>query len=69
MLGQDFMIMNISCKYEKSTYNTLTSREVTRKSLHTEAVAYSFVINSIHRMLSGEYNKFYARSSWALKMV
>ena len=49
------MVMNISCKYEKSTYNTLASRGVTRKSLHTAAVAYSCVIHSIHRMLYGRY--------------
>ena len=33
------MVMNISCKFEKSTYNTLASRGVTRKSLHTAAAA------------------------------
>ena len=53
------MDMNISCKFEKSTYNTLASRGVTRKSLHTAAAAaaaaYSCVIHSIHRMLSGGY--------------
>ena len=49
------MDMNISCKFEKSTYNTLSSRGVTRKSLHTAAV-YPCVIHSIHRMLSGGYN-------------
>ena len=32
---QDFMVMNISCKFEKSTYNT----EITRKSLHIAAAA------------------------------
>ena len=31
------MVMNTSCKFEKPTYNTLASREVTRKSLHTAA--------------------------------
>ena len=52
------MVMNISCKFEKSTYNTLASRGVTRKSLNTAAAAaaYSCVIHSIHRMLSGGYN-------------
>ena len=45
---QDFMVMNISCKFEKSTYNTLSSRGVARKSLHTAAeVAYSCVVTSI----------------------
>ena len=39
------MVMNISCKSEKSTYNTLASRGVMRKSLHTV-------------MLSGGYNKW-----------
>ena len=43
------MDMNISCTFEKSTYNTLASRGVTRKSLHTAAAAaYSGVIHSIH---------------------
>ena len=55
------MVMNISCNFEKSTYNTLASRGVTRKSLHTAAaavaVAYSSVIHSIHRMLSSRYNE------------
>ena len=55
---QDFLVMNISCKFEKSTYNTLASRGVTRKSLHTAAAAYSCIIHSIHRMLSGGYNKY-----------
>ena len=51
------MVMNISCKFEKYTYNTLASRGVTRKSLHTAAAAaYLYVIHSIHRMLSGGYN-------------
>ena len=36
-------------------HNTLASRGVTRKSLHT-ATAYSWIIHSIHRMLSGGYN-------------
>ena len=51
------MVMNISCKFDKSTYNTLASRGLTRKSLHTAAAAYSCVIHSIHRMLSGGYHK------------
>ena len=51
------MVMNISCKFEKSTYNTLASRGVMRKSLHTAvAAAYSCAIHSIQRMLSGGYN-------------
>ena len=51
------MVMTISCKFEKSTYNTLASRGATRKSLHTvAAAAYSCLIHSIHRMLSGGYN-------------
>ena len=50
------MVMNISCKFEKSTYNTLASRGVTRKSLHAVAAVYSCIIHSIHRMLSGGYN-------------
>ena len=54
---QDFMVMNISCIYEKSTYNILASRWVLRKSLYTAAVAvYSGVIHSIHWMLSSGYN-------------
>ena len=53
---QDFMVMNIPCKFKKSSYNTLTSRGVTRKSLHTAATVYSCVIHSIHRMLSGGSN-------------
>ena len=36
---QDFMVMNISCKFEKSTYNILASRGVMRKSLHAAAAA------------------------------
>ena len=51
---QDFMVMNVSCKFEKSTYNTLVSR-VMGKSLHI-AAAYLCVIHSIHWMLSGGYN-------------
>ena len=42
---QDFMDMNIFCKFEKSTYNTLAFRRVTRKSLHTAVAAYSWVIH------------------------
>ena len=42
------MDMNISCKFEKSTYTTLASIGVTRKSLHIAAAAvYSCVIHSI----------------------
>ena len=51
------MDMNISCKFENSTYNTLASRGVMRKSLHSVAVAaYSCVIHSIHWIASGGYN-------------
>ena len=50
------MVMNITCKFEKSTYNTLASRGVMRKSLHTAAAAYSCVIHSIHWMLSFGYH-------------
>ena len=46
------MAMNISCKFEKSTYNTLASRGVTRKSLHTAAAAYSCVIHSIQHTVN-----------------
>ena len=55
---QDFMVMNISCKFEKSNYNTLTSRGETRKSLHTAtaAAAYSCLIHSIHWVIFGGYN-------------
>ena len=49
------MVMNISCKFETSAYNTLASRGVTRISLHTTAVC-SCVIHSIHRIASGGYN-------------
>ena len=59
-MRHDFMVMDISCKFEKSTYNTLASRGVTRKSLHTAvavvAAAYSCVSHSIHWMLSSGYN-------------
>ena len=56
------MVMNISYKFQKSTYNTLASRGVLRKSLHTEvaavaAEAYSCIIHSIYRIASGGYNK------------
>ena len=56
------MVLNMSCKFEKSTYSTLASRGVMRKSVHTAAVAaaaeaYSFVIHCIHRMPSGGHNK------------
>ena len=57
------MVMNISCKFEKSTYNTLASGGVMRKSLHTVA-AYSCVINSIHQMLSGGYNNQHEQVSY-----
>ena len=50
------MDMNISCKFEKSTYNTLASRGVTIKSVHTAAAVYSCVIHSIQQMLFGGYN-------------
>ena len=46
------MDMNICCKFEKSSYNTLASRGVTKKSLHT-AVAYSCIIHSI---INNPYN-------------
>ena len=32
---QDFMVMNISCKFEKASYNTFFVRAVTVKSLYT----------------------------------
>ena len=54
------MVMNISCKIEKSTYYTLPSRGVTRKYLHT-AVVYSCVIHSVQRMLFGGYNYGYSK--------
>ena len=31
------MVINITRKFDKSTYNNLASRGVTRKSLHTAA--------------------------------
>ena len=34
---KDFVMMNISCKFEDSTYNTLASRGLTGKSAHTVA--------------------------------
>ena len=49
------MVMNLSCKFEKSTYNTLASREVKRKPLHTAAVTYSCVIH-------GGYNNTHINS-------
>ena len=60
------MVMNISCKFEKSTYNTLASRGVMIKSLHTAAAAaaYSCVIHSIHQLLSGGYNYNLLPASW-----
>ena len=65
------MVMNTSSKFEKSTYNTLASRGVARKSLNTAAAAavYSCVIHSIHQMLARGYNKLHVRSLWALKIV
>ena len=60
------MVMNISCKFEKSTYNTLASKGVKRKSLHT-AAAYSCVIHSIHWMLSGGYNYSYSVTVTAVR--
>ena len=36
---QDFVLLNISCKFENSTYNTFTSGGVTGKSLHTVVAA------------------------------
>ena len=38
-IRQDFMVMNISCKFEKASYNIFFIRAVTVKSLHTVAVA------------------------------
>ena len=32
---QDFMVMNISCKFEKASYNIIFVRAVTVKSLYT----------------------------------
>ena len=56
---QAFIMMNISCNFENSTYNTLASRGIMVKSLHTavEATAYSCVIHSIHWVLSSGYTK------------
>ena len=36
---QDFMVMNISCKFKKACYNIIFVRAVTVKSLHTAAAA------------------------------
>ena len=36
---QDFMVMNISCKFEKGSYNIFFVRAVTVKSLHTAVAA------------------------------
>ena len=48
--------MNISCKFDNSTCNTLGYREVTEKSLHTTCGGiYSCINYSIHQMLSGCY--------------
>ena len=51
-------MMNISRKFENPTYNTLVSRGVTGKSLHTVAavLGYSCLIHSIHWMPSVVYN-------------
>ena len=51
-------IFGLACS--PTTYNTLASRGVTRKSLHT-AAAYPCIIHSIHRMLSGGNNKILAK--------
>ena len=59
------MNTGISCKFEKFTYNTLASRRETRNTV----AAYSYVIHSIHRMLSSGYNKLRVGSLWALKIV
>ena len=37
--SQDFMVMNISCKFEKASYNIFFVRTVMVKSLHTAAAA------------------------------
>ena len=37
--SQDFVTVNISCKFENSTYNILASRGVTGKSLYMAAAA------------------------------
>ena len=51
------MVMNIPCKTEKFTYNTLASIGVMKTSpITVAAVVYSCVIHSIHRMLSRGYN-------------
>ena len=42
---QAFALMNISCKFDNSTYNTLGSRGVMGKSLHTTAVMVYWCIN------------------------
>ena len=49
VLRQDFVMMNISFKFETFTYNIIPSGGVTGKSLHTlaAAVAYSCVIHSM----------------------
>ena len=56
---QAFVMMNISCKFEISVYNTFCSGGVTGKSLHTAAVEYPCinVSKSIHQMLSSGYNE------------
>ena len=53
---QDFMVMNISCKFEKASYNIFFVRAVTVKSLYTVSAASRSEIHTIHRMLSGGYN-------------
>ena len=61
------MDMNIICKFEKSTYNTLASRGVTRKSLHTAVAAYSCIIHSIHWILYSEHNRLTQRETELLE--
>ena len=56
---QNFVSMNISCKFENSTYNTFPSRGVTGNLCSAGVVvaeAYPCKIHSIHRRLSGGYN-------------
>ena len=48
------MVMNISCKFEKSTYYTLASRRVTRKSLHT-AVAAAYFCIMVNKLIKDQY--------------
>ena len=58
---QDFVMMNISCKSDNSTYkNTFPSRGVTRKSLHSVAEAVSScIVHSIHWIASDGYNNIF----------